>query len=67
MVRNTMFAANLLLLATFTPVMAQRGGGSVPEPGTMLPTVIAFDEQGETFSTASLRGSYTVLVFGCLT
>ena len=32
-----------------------------------LPTVRAVDEQGRDFSTASLRGSYTVLVFGCLT
>ncbi len=44
-----------------------RGGGQVPKPGTMLPTVTAFDEQGQEFSTSTLRGSYTVLVFGCLT
>ena len=35
--------------------------------GTMLPNTSAYDEQGEKFSTAELRGSYTVLVFGCLT
>jgi len=29
--------------------------------------VTAVDEQGQHFSTATLRGSYTVLVFGCLT
>ncbi len=32
-----------------------------------LPTVNVFDAQGNPLSTASLRGSYTVLVFGCLT
>jgi cytochrome oxidase Cu insertion factor (SCO1/SenC/PrrC family) len=35
--------------------------------GTTLPKVNVYDEQGERFSTASLKGSYTVLVFGCLT
>lgn len=45
-----------------------RGGGSqIPQPGTLLPTVRVVDEQGRDFSTASVRGSYTVLVFGCLT
>jgi hypothetical protein len=34
---------------------------------TTLPTVNVFDAQGNPLSTASLRGSYTVLVFGCLT
>ena len=43
------------------------GGSQIPQPGTILPTVRVVDEQGRNFSTASLRGSYTVLVFGCLT
>ena len=34
---------------------------------TTLPTVNVFDAQGKPLSTATLRGSYTVLVFGCLT
>jgi hypothetical protein len=78
MFRNVTVALNLLFLSTFSPVIAQRGGpsrgdsagrggGQVPAVGTMLPIVSAFDEQGEKFSTSSLRGSYTVLVFGCLT
>lgn len=46
---------------------SRRGGSQIPEPGTILPTVNSLDEQGRDFSTASLRGSYTVLVFGCLT
>lgn len=79
MIRQNAFVAAILLpLVTFSPVIAQRGGPlrgddpsrggtQVPAPGTMLPKITAFDEQGEEFSTASLRGSYTVLVFGCLT
>jgi cytochrome oxidase Cu insertion factor (SCO1/SenC/PrrC family) len=34
---------------------------------TTLPTVNVFDAKGNPLSTASLRGSYAVLVFGCLT
>ena len=68
MIRTTVLT---LLLTISSPAMAQRGpsrgGGSVPAVGTMLPAVTAIDEQGEEFSTATLRGSYTVLVFGCLT
>ncbi len=53
----------------FSGAGGDRGAGrtQLPEVGTMLPVVKAFDEQGNEFSTASLRGSYTVLVFGCLT
>ncbi|MDA1017339.1 MAG: hypothetical protein O3A00_23140 [Planctomycetota bacterium] len=44
-----------------------RGGFGVPKSGTMLPAVSAFNDKGETFSTRDLKGSYSVLVFGCLT
>ncbi len=37
------------------------------EIGKTLPSVNIFDDQGKEFSTASLKGSYTVLTFGCLT
>jgi cytochrome oxidase Cu insertion factor (SCO1/SenC/PrrC family) len=76
MIRHALIATNLVLFSAAAPIVrplqAQRGGGSRPSgqivpPGTMLPGVTAYDEQGEKFSTASLRGSYTVLVFGCLT
>ena len=74
MLRNRLFVAPLLILTAISPAFAQRGpqrggrgGQQTPPVGTMLPQVDAFDEQGEKFSTASLRGSYTVLVFGCLT
>ncbi len=73
MIRRVLIALQLLVFSTACPVFAQRGGPGrgggqmTPAAGTMLPNVDAFDEQGEKFSTASLRGSYTVLVFGCLT
>lgn len=35
--------------------------------GSQLPVVSAFDENGKPFSTEQLHGSYSVLVFGCLT
>lgn len=35
--------------------------------GQELPEVSVFTAEGKPFSTAKLRGRYTVLVFGCLT
>ncbi len=35
--------------------------------GQELPEVSVFTADGKPFSTAELRGRYTVLVFGCLT
>ncbi len=46
----------------------RRPGSAMPvRPGTLLPVIDVFDDQGKTISTASLRGNYNVLVFGCLT
>ncbi len=72
---RTAFLLILILACTIVPTLAQSprdarsrgGGGQIPQPGSTLPSVRAVDEQGRDFSTASLRGSYTVLVFGCLT
>jgi len=72
---RTAFLLIPILACTIVPTLAQSprdarsrgGGGQIPQPGTILPGVKAVDEQGRDFSTASLRGSYTVLVFGCLT
>ena len=44
-----------------------RGGFRVPKVGTQLPGVQLFDDQGKPFKLSSLRGHYSVLVFGCLT
>ncbi len=38
-----------------------------PKLDTVLKEVEVFDSKGNAFSTAKLRGKYSVLVFGCLT
>jgi len=38
-----------------------------PKIGESLPDLEVRDSQGKPFHIRSLRGSYTVLVFGCLT
>jgi hypothetical protein len=65
----------LLIVIDITPILAQPGGRTGGAQfsqvtrllNATLPTVNVFDAQGNPLSTASLRGSYTVLVFGCLT
>ncbi len=42
-------------------------GGNLPAVGTMVPDISLYDDRGKEFSTTSLRGQYSVLVFGCLT
>jgi len=37
------------------------------QAGDIFPSVEIFDESGNPFNTATLRGKYTVLVNGCLT
>ena len=79
MIRSCWFAFPLVLSITM-PVIAQenrrgsdrarggfRGDGQIPSVGSMLPSLKVVDEQGTSFSTDTLRDSYTVLVFGCLT
>jgi hypothetical protein len=46
------------------PVRLSRAGLKVGSP---LPEVVVFDADGKEFETASLKGGYSVLVFGCLT
>ena len=38
-----------------------------PAVGDSLPDLVVYDSSGKEISTASLRGHYTVLTFGCLT
>lgn len=57
--------ALLLLAGLVLPGFAQRG--RLPQVGSTLPNVSVYDENGKAFSTQSLRGHYSVLVFGCLT
>ena len=56
-----------LTLVASTPGLAQRNFGARPAPGEMLPDVTVYDAAGKEFRLRSLRGRYTVLVFGCLT
>lgn len=75
--RSSLMALSLCgaLLVMDSPLFAQRGGRAGGAQfsqvtrllNTTLPTVNVFDAQGKPLSTASLRGCYTVLVFGCLT
>jgi len=37
------------------------------QQGDPIPSVQGFDEQGKAFPLSKLRGSHTVIVFGCLT
>lgn len=41
--------------------------GRLPKPGAPLPDLTIYDSQGNPFPLQNLRGTYTVLVFGCLT
>ena len=45
----------------------RRHASQDPRIGEVIKTVEVYDAQGKTFNTESLRGKYTVLVFGCLT
>lgn len=38
-----------------------------PQIGEALPSVTCFDEDGNEVNLADLKGSYSVIVFGCLT
>jgi cytochrome oxidase Cu insertion factor (SCO1/SenC/PrrC family) len=38
-----------------------------PQIGQPLPDVSAYDADGKPFKLSSLKGQYTVMVFGCLT
>ena len=38
-----------------------------PQIGQPLPDVSAYDADGKQFKLSSLKGQYTVMVFGCLT
>lgn len=48
-------------------VLEVRFEREAPQIGDPLPDVTAFDADGNEFHLRSLKGNYTVLVFGCLT
>ncbi len=66
----------LVILASAHAALAQPGssgassrpgGFGLPQVGSALPDVTVFNDDSSEFSTKSLRGHYSVLVFGCLT
>ena len=81
MVRSFFLMLPIVFCTTFSaiaqrntrPDRTQSNGSSIfdrnpqARPGSMLPTLNVVDERGQVFSTGTLRGSYTILVFGCLT
>lgn len=42
-------------------------GAQLPSVGTPLPDLTVYDASGKKFNLTELKGSYSVLVFGCLT
>ncbi len=38
-----------------------------PKIGEALPSITIYDAEGQPFALQSLKGQYTVIVFGCLT
>jgi hypothetical protein len=47
--------------------VARRFENAAPGVGTPLPEISAYDADGRPFELKNRKGSYTVLVFGCLT
>jgi len=45
----------------------ERFEATTPAIGEPMPELSAYDGDGGKFELGSLKGSYTVLVFGCLT
>ena len=54
-------------MVTEDEVAGQPFQGSGPVLGQSLPDLWVYDAQGKEFNLSSLKGNYSVLVFGCLT
>jgi peroxiredoxin len=46
---------------------SERFEARTPAIGDPMPDLSAYDEEGGKFELSSLKGGYSVLVFGCLT
>lgn len=64
---STVVTSSLLAQPNRSPAGRRGPGGDLPAVGSTLPDIKLYDDRGEQFSTGSLRGQYSVLVFGCLT
>ena len=51
----------------FMQARRERFEATTPAIGEPMPELSAYDGDGGKFELGSLKGSYTVLVFGCLT
>ena len=51
----------------FMQARTERFEATTPAIGDPMPDLSAYDGDGRKFELGSLKGSYTVLVFGCLT
>ena len=73
--RANVFVAIVGLVAVVAALGPQSGAQppgpgrrfALPKPGTPLPQLSIYDWQGKPFRLEELRGSWTVLIFGCLT
>ena len=73
----TLAATAGLLFPALCPAQRKRPGGRGgglssnfargPAVGEKLPDLTVYDANGKPFRLSRLKGSYTVLVFGCLT
>jgi cytochrome oxidase Cu insertion factor (SCO1/SenC/PrrC family) len=57
------FLANSIV----APAFGQSGFDRGPAVGDQLPDISGYDAAGKPVELAQMKGSYTVLVFGCLT
>lgn len=69
---HRVLVAALMLGPLYTTAAGQERGqsnkvGSAPANGQPLPDVTVSLSDGTPLSTSQMKGSYTVLVFGCLT
>jgi cytochrome oxidase Cu insertion factor (SCO1/SenC/PrrC family) len=71
--RSILLAASFLALAGPPSAQAQKMRSdedfvkAKPTLGDTIPEVTVYDSAGKSVKTSTLRGHYTVLVFGCLT
>lgn len=63
-------AFTVLVFASFAHAQARNLGAfdeKAPKVGELAPDITVYDADGKEFRLRSIKGHYTVLVFGCLT
>lgn len=57
-----------VLVSSLSLLAQGRDRGPLPlEPGDSIPAVSGYSAEGEVFPLENLKGSYSVVAFGCLT